>query len=229
MRKSRAVVTLSGGADSATMLYLAMQRGPDVHAISINYGQRHVKELDCAKKLCDLNDIPHTIIPFDLSIFGGSPLTDSTMDVPAQNEGKQASTVVPYRNTFVAVIAAAYCKANGLNTIYMGPTHEDLANYEDCRPVFFESLQQLLLLAGTIHDLELLTPFITTTKDEIIRTGQMLGVPYQHTWTCYKGEDEPCMTCDSCIERMESFRLNGMNDPILSDANWTKYMKGFNE
>lgn len=224
MRKSKAVITLSGGADSATILYLAMQQCDEVHAISINYGQRHVKELECAKKLCELNNIKHTIIPFDLTIFGGSPLTDKNMEVPLQSAQNQSATVVPYRNTFIAIIAAAYCKANNLNIMYMGPTYEDLENFEDCRPVFFEALQQLVLLAGTVHDLEIRTPFITTTKQQIIQIGQMLQVPYEKTWTCYKGEDKPCITCDACRERMQSFRANNIRDPLITEDVWNAYM-----
>ena len=224
MRKSKAVVTLSGGADSATILYLAMQQCDEVHAVSINYGQRHVKELECAKKLCELNNIKHVIVPFDLTIFGGSPLTDKNMEVPSQSERNQSGTVVPYRNTFIAMIAASYCKANGFNIIYMGPTYEDLENYEDCRPVFFESLQQLVLVAGTIHDLEIRTPFITTTKQQIVQIGQLLQVPYENTWTCYKGEDKPCTVCDACRERMQSFRANNVRDPLISEETWAVYM-----
>lgn len=223
-RKSRAVVTLSGGADSATILYLAIQQCDEVHAISIDYGQRHVKELDYAKKLCELKNIKHTIVPFDLTIFGGSPLTDKTMAIPAQSAQDQSATVVPYRNTFIALIAAAYCKANNFNIIYMGPTYEDLENYEDCRPVFFEALQQFILLAGTVHDLEIRTPFITTTKQQIIQMGQMLQVPYETTWTCYLGGDKPCMVCDACRERMDSFRANGMRDPLISEEEWAAYI-----
>ena len=226
-RKSKAVVALSGGADSATILYLAIQQCDEVHAISINYGQRHVKELECAKKLCEINNIKHTIVPFDLTIFGGSPLTDKNMEVPSQASQNQSITVVPYRNTFIAMIAAAYCKTNGLNIIYMGPTYEDLENYEDCRPVFFEALQQLVLVAGTIHDLEIRTPFITTCKHQIVQIGQMLQVPYKDTWTCYKGEDAPCMVCDACRERMESFRINNMRDPLISEDMWAEYTKEF--
>lgn len=225
VRKTKAVVTLSGGADSATILYLAIKQCDEVHAISINYGQRHIKELECAKTLCALNNIPHTIVPFDLTVFGGSPLTDPTIDVPAQTDQNQSVTVVPYRNMFIAVIAAAYCKSNNLNIIYMGPTYEDLANYKDCRPVFFEALHHMLLLAGTIHDLELRTPFITTGKSQIVDLGTTLQVPYKHTWTCYVGGDEPCMICDSCRERMESFASNGVRDPLISEEKWTEYMK----
>ena len=223
-RKSKAVVTLSGGADSATILYMAMQQCEEVHAISINYGQTHIKELEYAKKLCELNKIKHTIIPFDLTIFGGSPLTDKNIEVPDQDAQNQSVTVVPYRNSFIALIAAAYCKANGLNIIYMGPTYEDLENYEDCRPVFFESLQQLVLVAGTVHDLEIRTPFITTCKHQIVQIGQMMHVPYEITWTCYKGEDKPCMTCDACRERMQSFRANGIRDPLIPEDVWAVYM-----
>lgn len=226
-RKSRAVIALSGGADSATILYLAIQQCDEVHAISIDYGQRHVKELECAKELCKLNNIKHTIVPFDLTIFGGSPLTDKNIKVPAQSDQNQSTTIVPYRNTFITIIAAAYCKANGLNIIYMGPTYEDLANYPDCRPVFFEELQQLVLIEGTIHDLEIRTPFITTCKHQIIQIGQMLQVPYDKTFTCYLGEDEPCMVCDACRERMESFRVNNIRDPLISEEKWTKYIEEF--
>jgi len=228
MKVSRAVVCLSGGADSATMLYFAMTQCNDVHAISIDYGQRHIKELECAKKLCKINNIPHTIIPFNLTVFGGSPLTDHTIDVPSQADQSQAATVVPYRNTFIAVIAAAYCKANDCNVIYMGSTYEDLANYEDCRPVFFDTLQKTLLLGGTIHDLEIRTPFITARKEQIIRLGyHSFNVPYEDTWTCYAGQEEPCMVCDACRERLESFRLNGIRDPLVSEKKWNEYMNEF--
>ena len=223
-RKNKAVVTLSGGADSATILYLALQQCEEVHAVSVNYGQRHIKELLCAQNLCKITKVPHRILPFDLTAFGGSPLTDPTLEIPAQDTQKQANTVVPYRNTFIAFLAAAYCKAHNLNMIYMGPTAEDHANYEDCRPVYFDALQQLMLLAGTIHDLAIDTPFITSTKEEIIRVGQYLKVPYEHTWTCYVGGEEPCMICDACHERLAAFKANNMKDPIVSDAVWEKYI-----
>ena len=230
MGRDRAVFTLSGGADSATMLYLAITQCKYVHAISIDYGQRHIKELECAKKLCEINNISHTIIPFDLTIFGGSPLTDSNIDVPAQSDQNQAATIVPYRNTFIATIAAAYCQANDLDIIYMGPTYEDLANYPDCRPVFFDALQKTLLLGGSVHNLEIRTPFITVSKEQIIRLGHFsFGVPYENTWTCYKGEKDPCMVCDACRERLESFYFNRIQDPLVSEEKWDKYMKEFAE
>lgn len=222
MRK--AVVTLSGGADSATVLYLAMRECDEVHAISVNYGQRHAKELECAKKLCELNEIPHKIVEFTtLGGFGGSPLVDMSMDVPAQADNKQTSTVVPYRNTFLVTIAAAYAQSIGFNVVYAGPTYEDLANYPDCRPEYFAALQTALRLGGTIHELEICTPFITTTKDQIVRIGILMKVPYEHTWTCYKGGDVPCGVCDSCRERMASFKANNMQDPVVPSDMWTAY------
>ena len=225
MRRSKAVVALSGGADSATLLYLALaETGGEVHAVSIDYGQRHKKELVCAKFLCDQVSIEHTIVPFDLTLFGGSPLTDPTMKVPEQIENNQAATVVPFRNTFIATICAAYAKQHDLNTIYMGPTYEDLANYEDCREEFFTDLQRTLRLGGTIHDLEIRVPFINSRKMDIIYLGyNKLSVPYEMTWTCYEGKEKPCLKCDACQERMQSFALNGLQDPLVSKADWKQY------
>ena len=218
MRRNKGVVLLSGGADSATLLYLALTQCEELHAISVNYGQRHKKELECAKILCAELDIPHKVIDFDLTAFGGSPLTDSTLDVPKQSDDNQALTVVPFRNTFLTVLAAAYAKQHGLNTIYCGPTYEDLANYEDCREIFIESLQQTLRLGGTVHDLRILAPFINSRKTDIVYLGvDKLSVPYENTWTCYEGKDEPCLECDACKERIESFVLNGFRDPLIKD------------
>jgi len=223
MRK--AVVTLSGGADSATVLYLAMKECDEVHAISVDYGQRHKKEIESAKKLCEINGITHKIVEFTtLGSFGGSPLVDMAMDVPDQADNKQASTVVPYRNTFLTTIAAAYAHSLGFNVVYVGPTYEDLANYPDCRPEYLSALQKALRLGGTIHELEICAPFITTTKDVIINVGMQLGVPYAYTWTCYKGGDTPCLECDSCRERMKSFKMNGIADPLVTLAAWQTYI-----
>ena len=226
MRRNRSVVALSGGADSATLLYLAATECIDLHALSIDYGQRHIKELECAKILCDGIKVPHTIIKFDLTVFGGSPLTDKSLNVPAQSENKQSSTVVPYRNTILATLCAAYCKQYNLNTIYMGPTHEDLANYEDCRRVFYDSLQQSLRLGGTVHDLVIKVPFIDTEKKDIVHLGYTkLSVPYEKTWTCYEGGDKPCLVCDACRERITSFVLNGLQDPLVPDYDTWKRLE----
>jgi len=226
MRINKGVVALSGGADSATLLYFAAIECEEIHAISIDYGQRHSKELECAVKLCKDLSIPHTIIPFHaLADFGGSPLVDKNVDVPLQEDMKQSTTVVPYRNTFIVTLAAAYAHMKNLNTIYIGATYEDLENYADCRPLFFESLRNTVRLGGTIHDLEIRTPFIDSTKKDIIQLGYYkFGIDYSSTWTCYLGENEPCMKCDACRERMESFRLNGLRDPLVPEDKWTEYV-----
>jgi len=225
LRKNKAVVCFSGGADSTTVLYLALQEAEVVHALSVNYGQRHAKELEKARKITQMLSIPHTVVSIPLNMFGKSPLTDVSMDVPAQDEKKQGTTVVPFRNTLIAILAAMYASVNDLNTIYMGPTHEDLAEYPDCRPVFFESLNETLLLGDKVHDLLIRTPFIGMTKNLIIRTGIRLGVDYSKTWTCYVGQDYPCLKCDACRERMVSFRLNNMKDPLVKDEDWAEYLK----
>lgn len=221
----KVVVCLSGGADSATVLYLARHECNVVHALSVDYGQRHKKELECARELTRILNVPHKIVNFDLTTFGGSPLTDNNIDVPEQADNLQATTVVPYRNTILATLAAAYARVNGLNTIYMGPTYEDLAQYPDCRPVFYEALEHLLRLGDNVHDLTIVTPFIRMIKRQIVQVGLQLGVDYSKTWTCYKGLDYPCLKCDSCRERMISFRLNNMKDPLVSDADWAEYLK----
>ena len=120
-------------------------------------------------------------------------------------------------------LAAAYAQSVGFNVIYVGPTYEDLANYPDCRPEYLSALQKALRLGGTIHELEICAPFVTTTKDVIINVGTQLKVPYDHTWTCYKGGDTPCLVCDSCRERMASFKVNGLADPVVSPEAWLTY------
>jgi len=225
MRENKAVVSLSGGADSTTMLHLAMAECHEVAAISVFYGQRHKKELECAKAVCIEYNIPHKIVDFTtLSVFGGSPLVDMNIDIPAQAENKQSVTVVPYRNIFLTTLAAAYAHQLGYNTIYMGATWEDLANYPDCRPEFFEHLNRTLRSGGTIHDLEIRTPFINVKKNMIILLGyERLGVDYSKTWTCYRGGEKPCMECDACRERAESFYLNGLKDPLVDDDVWSQF------
>ena len=221
MRVNNGVVAFSGGADSATLLYSVITECRDLHALSIDYGQRHKKELDCARVICNELSIPHTVISFDLSCFGGSPLTDPSLKVPAQAEKNQAATVVPYRNTILVTLCAAYCKLNNLNTIYIGATYEDLASYEDCREIFFDHLEDTLRLGGTIHDLEIRTPFINMKKKDIVFLGHTeLDVPYELTWTCYEGKDKPCLVCDACKERIESFTQNGWRDPLIDDVTW---------
>ncbi len=227
MRESNAIVSLSGGADSTTLLHLAMAECKNVAAISVYYGQRHKKELECAKAVCKEYNIPHKIVDFStLGKFGGSPLVDTNINVPTQSENKQAITVVPFRNTFLATLAAAYAHQLGYNTIYMGPTWEDLANYPDCRPEFFEYLNKALRSGGTIHDLEIRTPFINIKKDAVILLGtERLEVDYSKTWTCYLGEEKPCMECDACRERAMSFYLNGLQDPLIDDDVWAAFTK----
>ncbi|MEA3421822.1 MAG: 7-cyano-7-deazaguanine synthase QueC [Acidobacteriota bacterium] len=225
IRKNRAVVCFSGGVDSTTVLHLASNEAEVVHALSIDYGQRHKKELDKAKEITKMMKIPHTILHIPLNVFGGSPLTDKNMNVPKQADKNQGATIVPFRNMLFATLAAAYAKANDLNTIYMGTTYEDLAEYPDCRPVFFDSLNETLMLGDKIHDLIISTPFMGATKDVVIKAGVHLGVDYSKTWTCYLGEDYPCLKCDACRERMLAFRLNNMKDPIVTDEDWADYLK----
>lgn len=231
MNKMKGVVCFSGGADSTTLLYHTLRECEEVHAISVNYGQRHVKELEVAadtiKYLEKHKTIPHKIIDLSgLGSIGGSPLIDSNLSVPTQDEKKQGTTVVPFRNTVLATLAAAYARTVDANIIYIGSTYEDLAEYPDCRPAYFESLQQTLRLGDKVHNLIIKTPFINITKDKIINYGLNIGVQYDKTWTCYEGKDYPCLKCDACRERMRSFKMNNMRDPLVSQDDWAKYILG---
>ena len=224
----KAVVLLSGGADSTTALYLALKENDEVHAIGFNYGQRHSRELDHARATCTVKKVPFTVVDLNLAQFGGSPLVDVNLNVPKQSANKQATTVVPYRNTLLIVLAAANARLVGANRIYIGATYEDLANYPDCRELFFEQLETTLRLSGPIYDLEICAPFVGMKKDEVIKMGKRLKVDYQLTHTCYCGVDYPCLECDSCRERMESFRLNKVRDPLVTKEDWKHYLASFN-
>jgi len=222
----KAVVCLSGGADSTTLLHLASRECQEVHALFLDYGQKHIKEKDSAiVQAKALNVAAFKVIQFDLTQFGGSPLTDSSIPTPTQRENKQADTVVPFRNTMILTFAAAYAKMQGCNTLYLGATFEDLKNYPDCRPMFFKKLQETLMLGDTMHDLHVRTPFVMMKKDEIIRLGVSYGIDYTGTWTCYEGGEYPCLKCDACRERMLSFRLNKQQDPLVADTDWADYLK----
>jgi 7-cyano-7-deazaguanine synthase len=230
----KVVSLLSGGADSATLLYylLTLPDVVEIAPLAINYGQRHKKELDSAKvlvtklqnlitdhqkqdlraKLKKVHDLK--VVDFPIGTFGGSPLVDLETPVPEQTEGLQATTVVPYRNMLLATLAASYAKSLNFNSIALGPTIEDMPNYPDCRPMFIKSLMDTLRLGDTIHNMAVLVPLIDLNKAEVYSIGKTLNVPYKDTWTCYNGREKACGVCDSCKERIEGFAMIGEKDPL---------------
>jgi 7-cyano-7-deazaguanine synthase len=216
MNKEKAVVILSGGMDSTTLLYDVVKQGFDVSVLSFNYGQRHVKELDCAKKTCQKLNLQHKIL--DLSILNEvapSSLTRENWDVP---EGKyddenMKQTVVPNRNMVMLSLATSYAIGIKAKHLFYGAHAGDHAIYSDCRPEFVESIGKTISLCDDFK-IDFKAPYLFMDKGDIAIRGKELSVPYEDTWTCYKGLEKACGVCGSCSERLEAFAKAGMKDPV---------------
>ena len=217
-----AVILLSGGLDSATVLALARNEGYACHALSVQYGQRHQAELDAAARVvAQLGAVSHKVVAIDLSTFGGSALTDATIAVPVDGvkPGVIPVTYVPARNTIMLSLALAWAEVLGSCDIFFGANALDYSGYPDCRPDFmraFERLANLATRAGVegAH-LILHTPIIAMSKAEIVRLGTGLGVDYGLTVSCYQADaaGRACGRCDSCRLRRAGFETAGVADP----------------
>ena len=226
----KAVVLLSGGLDSTTALYFAKSEGFDVFPISFHYGQKHNKELEQAKKICARIGVgDHKIVHIDISLWGGSALTDSSIKVPDYEEGNTEIpvTYVPARNMIFLSIAASYAETIGARDIFIGVSQVDYSGYVDCRTDFIEAMEAVIN-KGTVCAVErgehisIQTPFMFMKKDEEIRLGNSLGVDYSLTWSCYRGDEKACGKCDSCRLRMKAFESAGVEDPIEYEDNLIK-------
>lgn len=215
----RVLVSFSGGADSSTLLYHCFGKygKENVKPVYFNYGQRHYPgEINAVRAICAKENLIPKEFKFDLTQFGRSPLTDPNIKVPTQAEKNQAITVVPYRNSFFILHMAALAVVEGYNVLALGPTYEDLAEYPDCRPIYFEQMQVVLRLADKHHNIELYTPYADILKKEVVAEGLILEVPYLLTHTCYEGRyQDPCRVCDACKEREASFEANDEMDPLV--------------
>ena len=220
----KAVCLLSGGLDSAVAAAIARSQGYEIYALTFNYGQRHSTEIECARKIAKWLDSEHKIFNMDLNQFGGSALTDE-IEIPEgknineiRNSNEIPPTYVPARNTIFLSIALAYAEVISAETIFIGAHAVDYSGYPDCRPKYFEEFRKLVGLAtksgveGKSIGIE--TPLIELGKADIIRKGSELEVPFQHTWSCYQGNDKACGTCDSCVIRLNGFEEAGLEDPI---------------
>ncbi len=220
----RAVVLLSGGMDSATALALALKDGFEVTALSVDYGQRHRKELESARKVAKHFGIKdHRVVALDLAAIGGSALTDRRIRVPEQRRLEEIGqgippTYVPARNTILLSYALGLAEATGAKAIYIAANFLDYSGYPDCRPEFYRAFQEVARLGtkrGVEGDvIEIRTPLIEMSKADIVRQGEELGVPWALTWSCYQGEDKACGVCDSCQLRLKGFREAGVKDPL---------------
>lgn len=220
--KSRAVVLLSGGLDSATALYIALEQNFEVHALSFRYGQLHKAELEAAARTAEkAGTSEHMVIELDTRLFKGSSLTGKG-EVPLDGSplsGGIPSTYVPARNTVFLSMALAYGESIGAADIFTGVNSIDYSGYPDCRPEYISAFQRMASLA-TRQAVEgnptfIRAPLILMTKAEIIRKGLELGVDYSITRSCYRpdGEGRACGRCDACRLRIKGFRENGMEDP----------------
>lgn len=216
----KAVCLLSGGMDSSTLAYVAKDMGYDIIALHFTYGQlTEKKERECARTIAGLLDA-QDFVEISLEHFkkiGASSLTDTRIAVEKYSgeEKEVPSTYVPFRNANLLAIATSLAEARHAEAIFIGVQTGDYPGYPDCRPEFIEAFQRVVDL-GTAADprITLMTPFVRMTKAEIIRTGLALGVPYEHTWSCYQNNDLACGVCSSCHYRREAFRELGMEDPI---------------
>jgi 7-cyano-7-deazaguanine synthase len=217
---TRAVVLISGGLDSATVLAMARERGCECYALSFDYGQRHRIELAAAQRVAkSLGALAHKVVQLDIGWMGGSALTDTRLDVPHQPTEGIPITYVPARNTIFLAIALGWAEVLNAPDIFIGANAVDYAGYPDCRPEFIQAFQNLANL-GTRAGLEgygfrVHAPLINLRKDEIIATGVRLGVDYALTLSCYEPDaaGRACGTCDSCRLRAQGFVAAGIADP----------------
>ena len=221
----RAVVLLSGGLDSTTILAIARDEGYDTYAMSFRYGQRHTVELQCAKNIGKVLGVTqHTIVDMDLRAFGASALT-ADIEVPKGRSDAEMGnsipiTYVPARNTIFLSYALAWAEVLGADTIFIGANAIDYSGYPDCRPEYIEAYQAMANLATQVGvegktQLRIRAPLIDKTKAEIIQIGAALGVDYSLTLSCYDPDSKgrACGGCDSCLLRKRGFKEAGIPDP----------------
>ncbi|WP_105101805.1 7-cyano-7-deazaguanine synthase QueC [Microbulbifer pacificus] len=222
MSKKKAVVLLSGGLDSATVLAMANQDGYECYALGFDYGQRHSAELIAAQRVAaDLGAEEHKVVKLDLRVIGGSALTDDSIAVPEEETSGIPITYVPARNTVFLSIALGWAEVLGAQDIFVGVNAVDYSGYPDCRPEYidaFEKMANLATRAGvegkklTIH-----APLMNMSKADIVKRGTELGVDYSLTVSCYQAQPSgaACGRCDSCRLRAAGFAEAGLEDPTI--------------
>ncbi|WP_227130606.1 7-cyano-7-deazaguanine synthase QueC [Halorubellus salinus] len=216
----RAVVLASGGMDSATAAYVAADRGYELYLLHTSYGQNTAdREYECARALADATDAADFlhVETGHLAAIGASSLTDDGMTVADADldDDEIPDSYVPFRNANLLAMATSYAEANDCEAVFIGAHSEDFSGYPDCRPAFFEAFQGVVD-AGTKDEtaIEIRAPFVEWSKTDIAERGLELGVPYEHTWSCYRENEPACGTCDACAFRLQAFQRLGERDPI---------------
>ncbi len=220
MTTSKAVILVSGGLDSTTVLAMAKQQGYECYTLSFDYGQRHSAELLAAEKTSKaMGAIEHKVVKLDLGTIGGSALTDTSIDVPEEESEGIPVTYVPARNTVFLAIALGWAEVLEAQKIFVGVNAVDYSGYPDCRPEFIKSFEQMANLATKAgvegNTLSIQAPLINMTKAEIVTEGAALGVDYSLTVSCYQADSggRACGKCDSCRLRRQGFEQAQLQDP----------------
>lgn len=212
----KAVVLFSGGLDSTVLASHLLSQGAEVRLLSIDYGQRHAKELAHGEALAKhMSLLRKTLLLPDLGdLLKGSSLTDDSIKLPEGHYAEESmkSTVVPNRNMILLALAGGYALSSGFDTIAYAAHAGDHFIYPDCRPEFAEAMEKALGLADW-NDLRLYRPFVDMTKADLVRLGTEFGTPLEMTWSCYAGMDVHCGKCGTCVERKEAFELAKVPDP----------------
>ncbi len=220
----KAVVLLSGGLDSTTVLAYALSQGYEVTALSVRYGQRHSRELDSARAVAKHYGIKnHVVLDLDLSYLRNSALVSKEVDVPMRDSAEGIGseipvTYVPARNILMLSLAAGLCETEGGEAIFIGANAVDYSGYPDCRPEFFHAFEEVLRV-GTKAGVEgrpikIETPILRMSKADIVRLAKKLGAPLELTWSCYNGREKACGRCESCLLRLKGFEEAGETDPV---------------
>jgi len=220
----KAICLLSGGLDSTVSLYVARSEGYSPIALSVEYGQRHFREISAARSLTKALVIPHFFSALSMP-WKGSALLDLQIKLPKDRDEKTMSgeipvTYVPGRNSVFLSLAMSCAETEKANAIFIGANILDYSGYPDCRPEYLNAVTAAMW-AGTKAGveggkIEIKAPLIKLTKKDIVLLGQKLGVPFEKTWSCYAGDDKPCGVCDSCILRAKGFREAGVPDPLFA-------------
>jgi len=216
MAKEKAVVIYSGGMDSFTLLNKVVNEGYDVYALTFNYGQKHVKEVEVAKTVCEQLNVPHKILdisPINQLMQSSSLVGNEEVPEGHYEDENMKSTVVPNRNMILLSLAIGYAVDIKAGKVYYGAHSGDHAIYPDCRPEFVHAMNAVAGIANYEH-VSIETPYLNSTKGEILKDGLNMDLSYEHTWTCYNGREKACGKCGACVERLEAFEENRATDPI---------------
>ncbi len=223
--KKKAIVLFSGGLDSTTCLYWALDRGYECEALTVAYGQKHDREVRAAETIARRLGVKQHFVTLNLPWLVSSSLVDKNQQIPDQpleqiESGKIPSTYVPGRNLMFLSVAASLMDAIHADAVVAGPNAIDFSGYPDCTPAFFQAAAQAINFGterGVTQGVEVLAPLMDLSKTDIVRLGVKLGVPFELTWSCYNGGDKPCGHCDSCKLRARGFAEAGVKDGSVEE------------